>query len=321
MRLKAAGLPRIPSPDTRLCRKPPGRPSLFELSHKRIFCAFDLDALLRIIKSVMRLNKSAFGIGRSRLVLLAIGLWVACLANAQTVTFNFDTGSPALQAGQNIPFDQTVGGVTAHFSSPNGSAFSVQSDSTLGWTMSQFSGSYLYDNDLNMNPLDIKFSYPITRITLTFATADFHQSEVPSNILLTAYVDSTATAAVGSATAHGTYGSDVYPMGTITFDSGGVPFNLVELKIPVQPLGVTDYFVDNITVTPVLLPSCTLALNSPGAALTADGTSTSGFYPTGHLTFTVTPSAGCAGVTWTATIIVPRKYPLSGYSLGEGNIV
>lgn len=42
--------------------------------------------------------------------------------------------------------------MTASFSSPNGSVFSVQSDATTYWTMKQFSGNYLYDNNLNVNP-------------------------------------------------------------------------------------------------------------------------------------------------------------------------
>ena len=58
--------------------------------------------------------------------------------------------------------------MTASFSSPNGSVFSVQSDATTYWTMKQFSGNYLYDNNLNVNPLDIKFSQSLADITLTF---------------------------------------------------------------------------------------------------------------------------------------------------------
>src|SRR5690242_19765272 len=119
----------------------------------------------------------------SALVLSAIvSLWPASSAKAQTVTFDFDTGSPTLTRGQNIPFDQTVGGVTAHFSSPSGAAFSIQTDTSTGWKMSQFSGNYLNDNNLNRNALDIKFSQTVTKITLTFATADFQQVEVPTTM-------------------------------------------------------------------------------------------------------------------------------------------
>jgi uncharacterized protein (TIGR03437 family) len=185
----------------------------------------------------------------STLLIAALGLWPAEFARAQTVTFDFDTGTPTLTLRQNIPLDQTSGGVTAHFSAPTAFAFSIQSDASTGWRMSQFSGQYLSSNNQAANPLDIKFSQQLTSIALTFATADFQQVEVPTTIRLTAYMDSTSTPAVGSATAHGTYASDTMPMGKISFNSGGRPFNLVEITIPSQAAGAGAYYVDNIIVT------------------------------------------------------------------------
>jgi uncharacterized protein (TIGR03437 family) len=38
------------------------------------------------------------------------------------------------------------------------------------------------------------------------------------------------------------------PMGTLSFDSGGRPFNLVEIAIPYQPLAAAAFLVDNVTV-------------------------------------------------------------------------
>jgi uncharacterized protein (TIGR03437 family) len=185
----------------------------------------------------------------SAVLTATVGLWPASPATAQTATFDFDTGTPALRTGQSMPFDQTSGGITAHVSSPSGPAFSIQSDATTGWKLSKFSGNYLYANNQNGNALDIKFSQQLTGLTLTFATADFQQVEVPTTIQLTAYLDATGTPAIGSATAHGTYGSDTMPMGTLSFSSGGQPFNLVEVTIPYQPRGAGAFFVDNITVT------------------------------------------------------------------------
>lgn len=185
----------------------------------------------------------------STVLMAALGPWPASSAKAQTVTFDFDTGTPALTRGQSTPFDQTSGGITARFSSPSGPAFSIQSDASTGWKMSKFSGNYVYANNQNKNVLDIKFSQQLSSISLTFATADFQQVEVPTTLQLTAYLDSTGTPAVGSASAHGTYASDTMPMGTLSFSSGGQPFNLVEISIPYQPLGAAAFFVDNITVT------------------------------------------------------------------------
>ncbi len=190
------------------------------------------------------------------LLVVGLGGGLAGTAGAATVTFDLDTGAPTLSTGQSIPLDQTVSGVTAHMSSPSGPVFSIQTDASTGWKMSQFSGHYLYDNNLNMNPLDIAFSQEVNSITFTFATADFQQVEVHTTIQLTAYLNSTGTPAVGTTTAHGTYAGDTMPMGTLTFDAGSQSFNLVEIVIaPGQPLGASDFFVDNITVNTVLVPT------------------------------------------------------------------
>ena len=179
----------------------------------------------------------------------AVISWAAYSAHAATVTFDLDTSTPTLSTGQSIPFEQTAGGLTAHFSSPQGAVFSIQTDDSTQFRLSQFAGHYLYDNNLDRNFLDIRFSQQVGSITLTFATADFQQVEVPTTIQLTAYRDATGTQPVGSATAHGTYGGDTMPMGTLSFSSGAQPFNVVELVLPFQPLGATDFLVDNITVT------------------------------------------------------------------------
>ena len=180
--------------------------------------------------------------------ILALGSAIS--VGAQAVTFDFDTGAPTLSSGQTTPIDQTASGLAARFSSPSGAAFSIQSDASTGFRLSQFSGKYLYSNNINGNVVDILLSQPVAKISLTFATADFQQVEVPTTLQLTAYRDSTASAAVGSASAHGTYGSDTMPMGKLSFDSGGLPFNVVQIAIaPGQPLGAAAFLVDNVVVT------------------------------------------------------------------------
>ncbi|HMA47472.1 MAG TPA: FlgD immunoglobulin-like domain containing protein, partial [Frankiaceae bacterium] len=161
--------------------------------------------------------------------------------------FDFDTGYPTLGTGAGLPFSQLVNGVTAYVSSPQGNAFSVQTDGSTGWRMAWFSGHYLSDNNLNRNALDILFSHQLSGIYLTFATADFNQGEVPTTLLLTAYENSPASPAVGTATAHGAYIGSTMPMGTLSFNSAA-PFDMVELVLPYQPLGCTDFFVDDIMV-------------------------------------------------------------------------
>jgi hypothetical protein len=195
------------------------------------------------------------------LLIVALSVWPAHSANAQTVTFDFDTGVPALSTGQNLPLDQLSGGITAHFSSPTVGAggFSVQSDATTQYRLSQFSGNYLWPNSVYNPALEIQFSQPLTSITFTFATADFQQVEIPTTIQLTAYLD--AAGAVGSATAHGTYAGDTMPMGTLAFNAD-TSFNLVRIEIPYAPMAASGFLVDNITVraalpSPTVTPSTT----------------------------------------------------------------
>jgi uncharacterized protein (TIGR03437 family) len=180
-----------------------------------------------------------------------MSLWLALpppAVSQSTVTFDFDSGSPVVSPGQSIPIDQSWGGLTAHFSSPSGAAFSVQNAARTGFSLSKFSGNYLYDNDLRRNVLTITFSQPLASISLAFATADFGV-EVPTTLQLTAYMDSSGTPAVGSATAHGSYAGDTMPMGTLSFDSGGRPFNIVEIVPLPQSQGASVFLADNIKAT------------------------------------------------------------------------
>jgi hypothetical protein len=166
----------------------------------------------------------------------------------QAVIFDLDTATPALTVYENMPFDQTSDGVKARFSSPQGAAFSIQTDITTGYKLSAFSGHYLLDNSMKANELDIQFDRKLNSIKLVFATADFHQTEIPSTIQLTAYQGTTASTAVGTATAVGTYAGDTMPMGTLSFSSVQ-PFDLVAIVLPPQKTGTTDFLVDNVTVT------------------------------------------------------------------------
>jgi hypothetical protein len=185
------------------------------------------------------------------------GLFLAAQAQGTTATIDFDTGTPALTTGQNVPLDQTAGGVSAHFSSPQGTAFSVQTDVSTSYTLSAFSGHYLNPNNRNRNALDIFFNQPLTSITLTFATAENTAAgELTTAILMTAFLNSTNSAAIGQVSATPVFSpTDTYPSGTITFSSLQ-PFNLLELRVPTGGTGgiATDLLVDNINFTTVPEP-------------------------------------------------------------------
>jgi len=177
-------------------------------------------------------------------------------APLSTVIFDFDTGVTAVPTGSNSPFSQSSGGLTAHFSSPSDpAAFSIQNHDTTFFTLSQFSGNYLYQNKSFRTHLHITFSQPLTKISLTFVTTDYHgvgEVDEPTAIKLTAYMNTIETASVGSAVARGNFSDDAFPKGRLSFDSVGYPFNLVVIELLYQPMGGTSFFIDNILVT--LLP-------------------------------------------------------------------
>lgn len=168
----------------------------------------------------------------------------------KSIVFDFDTGSPLLAATQSTPFNQTLTGLTASFNSPSDpAAFAVKNYDAESLKLSQFSGKYLYDNKPSRDILDIKFSGEIIAVKFTFATIE-HQSEgiiVPSDILITAYKN---TNLVGSNRTYGSFSSDSYPQGMLSF-SAGMSFNWIRISIPSQTSETTDFLVDNIIVTTV----------------------------------------------------------------------
>jgi len=189
----------------------------------------------------------------------------AYAATQSTVAFDFDTGSPPPSLYQNTPFDYlTSGGVTAHFSSPSDvvqPAFSVQSTIPLGYNLSMFSGQWLYDNQQSRDYLDIRFNANLYSINLTFATIEPHGGPgiEPSYINLTAYMDSVGTNPIGWAWTRGVTSSEQNTQGTLSFNSGEQPFNLVRIGIPPlqPPFNPTDFFVDNIVITATPAPDVT----------------------------------------------------------------
>lgn len=166
-----------------------------------------------------------------------------------TVTFDFDTASPILPAGRGLPLDQTKNGITAQISSPSGSSFSVQNYDTTFYKLAQFQGNYLLDNGPGRDIMLIKFSQPLIGTSFTFATIEYHgaANDEPTNVTLTAYMDSTL---VGSGIARGTWpNGDSYPQGTLTYNSGNQPFNNIKIEIPFQGAGrAQDYIIDTIIV-------------------------------------------------------------------------
>ena len=218
----------------------------------------------------------------------ALAFTPIAFAAASTVTFDFDTGAPTLVPRQNTPVNQTFGGMTAYFSSISGpNKFSVQNILTNpNIQLSQLQGMYMYDNTPSTgDSVDIKFSVPLSSINFTFATFEFHGpvGQDPSNMTLTAYLDSNASLLpwlnstylppVGSVIARGVWPTnDSYPQGTLLFNSTQ-QFNLVRIQLPYQgPNGAVGFAFDNVIATtlneiPEFTPAIVLTLLIANTAL------------------------------------------------------
>ena len=86
---------------------------------------------------------------------------------------------------------------------------------------------------------------------MNFATSELHDpgpNSAGSPIRLTAYMNSVSTQVGTPMTATGIQPpTDIYPEGTLTFSSGGQPFNLVEIDLPTT--GASGFIIDNVSVT------------------------------------------------------------------------
>jgi hypothetical protein len=216
----------------------------------------------------------------------AVSFLFSGTAPGQSVTFDFDTATPALVVYQGTPLSQTSGGVTANFSSPQEQpatpAFSVEDDAHAGLTLTRFSGKYLYPNRNTADSLTLQFTTPVTNISLVFATTDHPPIEIPNSIRLSAFQNSTP---VGTpVTAPATYhpGIDSLPMGSIAFNSGGTQFNIVKLALVLPGDTPTGFLVDNITVeyfAPPAAPELALFLTSTNAVVISWPAASPGFGP------------------------------------------
>ncbi len=167
----------------------------------------------------------------------------------ESVAFDFDTDYPVVANGQNTPLNQISGGLEALFvsnSDETAPAFSIQSYDSTFIKLSEFSGKYLYDNKQSRDILEIRFNQSLSSISLVFATVEYHSK--PSNISLTAYLDSLEAQPVGQTTASGIIQNGLYPQGKLTLELSGKEFNIVRVEIPYQLDGATNFFIDNIVV-------------------------------------------------------------------------
>jgi len=169
-------------------------------------------------------------------------------ASAGTITYNFDTGTPALSAGNSAPITQTVNGLTATF---NG-AYSIQDNSTYNspYVIPTFSGLYLNPNGVDRSILEIDFSAPITSLSFSFAGPAYGAFDnVGQTISIMAYqnlVVNGGQVASSSTTAPSATWSDTFQTGTANLDGAGATFNIVQIET--SGSGPSAFLADNFVV-------------------------------------------------------------------------
>ncbi len=200
----------------------------------------------------------------------ASGSYVANFsAPALGIHFDFDTAAPVPAVDQALPFSQAAVGYTATFSSPVANAFTVQTETSSGRTLSKFSGNYI-EPAADGAQLEIQFDQPVTGISFDFATVEALNVLVASTLQISAIDNSTGVpVVVGTGIAHGTVtAGDSLPVGTIEFNSGAGSFDQVIVQLPDLPTGTQRFLVDNITVSPTASTGGSMQLANPNWNIT-----------------------------------------------------
>ena len=185
------------------------------------------------------------------------------------IHFTFDTGTPALALHQEMPFTQTVGDLTASFSSPNAHPSTVETEASTGFTLSKFAAHFVAPADTNGTVIEVQFSQQITGVSFNFATVEAGAPAVGSNITCTATDNSSGLpVVVGSALAHGvTADGDTYPTGTLTFNSG-TPFDSIRIELATFPVGAQKLLLDNLIASPLGSTGGSMMLANPNWNIT-----------------------------------------------------
>ncbi len=225
----------------------------------------------------------------------------------QSALFDFDTSWPPVSQGQGLPGSQSNNLLTASFSSLGGSwSIQTRQSSVIGAPPS-FSGNFLYPGTW-WSSFQIQFSAPITNLAFDFMTGDVSSEyNTPSTVRITAYTNSTATPAIGSGTAQGTWANGAYPDGHLNFASS-TPFTLVTVDI--APIGVVSglLFVDNLVAQRATAQSFNVtAAVSPTNTGFVSGVGSHAAGSTANLT--ATASYGYDFANWTENGVVVETLP------------
>jgi hypothetical protein len=178
---------------------------------------------------------------RSRSILQSLAvLTIASASAAASATFDFET-IPQQTA---TPFSITSGGITATFSSPDGSVFLSLDSTGLTTTLA---GNVVVDPGFLAHPLDIVFSEPVASVTMKFALV--LGTPLRSTLLLSAFAGGTAGILVGRASAvGGPAPPPFFPEGVISF--GASMFDAVRLTADVETFAIDDVSAFSSTEVP-----------------------------------------------------------------------
>lgn len=104
--------------------------------------------------------------------------------SAQTVLFDFDSAPPSSP----LPIDQTVSGITAHFSA-TGQGYSIQNANTMGFTPLGFSGLCIYPSSIYLSDLLIRFDQTLTDFSIMYSCQELGCDDA-ATMRVTAYMKS-----------------------------------------------------------------------------------------------------------------------------------
>lgn len=180
------------------------------------------------------------------------------------VHFNFDSGLPELALHATMPFSQTVGGLTASFSSPNGAPPTIETEASSGKILANFAAHFIAPSASQGTVIDVQFDQSVTGVSFNFSTVEDPGVVVGSNLLLTAIDNSGGTpVVVGSALGHGTaLAGDSHPTGLLMFNSG-TPFDSIRIELANFPNGAPQFMMDNLIVSPLGSTGGSMLLANP----------------------------------------------------------
>jgi type IX secretion system substrate protein len=164
-------------------------------------------------------------------------------AFAQPVLFDFDS----VPIHSNLPFSETIGGITARFSGTAG-GYSIQDANVLGFTPQGFSGHVIYPNTIFLADLLISYDQTLTDFSIMYSVDEL-ACDTSATMRVTAFMNGNFVGTNTMVARHpGTWPVDTlscsFPQG---FDSVVVHY---DSHAPTcQDYGVI-FMADNMWVTP-----------------------------------------------------------------------